>query len=52
MAHTPSGERDQLVELRTASSNTLVEQIRALKDRIVAKDQLLLEYQQDLAKHE
>ena len=49
MAHTPGTERDHLVDVRTSSSNLLVEQIRTLKETIANKDEQLLGYEQNLA---
>ena len=50
MAHTPGSERDHLVETRTHSLSILVEKIKNLKDTIANKDELLLGYQQNLAR--
>jgi hypothetical protein len=49
---TPAADRELLVDVRTSSCNLFVERIKMLKDIIIKKDEVLLSYQQSLAKQE
>ncbi|GFO36050.1 forkhead-associated domain-containing protein 1 [Plakobranchus ocellatus] len=50
MAHIPKDEREKLVEIRERACQLLANRIQVLKERVARKDELLMGYEQDLAK--
>ncbi|GFS06405.1 forkhead-associated domain-containing protein 1 [Elysia marginata] len=50
MAHIPKDEREKLVDIREKACQLLANRIQVLKERVSRKDELLMGYEQDLAK--
>ncbi|KAK3757836.1 hypothetical protein RRG08_049118 [Elysia crispata] len=50
MAHIPKDEREKLVDIRERACQLLANRIQVLKERVSRKDELLMGYEQDLAK--